>query len=603
MDFISDQELDEILHSINTLLGEPEEKQTELRPLEMNYSGYTEQELEELGFGDAQIDEIETGVRQQLPVWRYARPCYNWQQMQEIRLGLLEGLDVSVYENHLFAAEQMHEIRMGLMDHLDVSSYANLVLSTGDMAAMRKNLLTEDYQEHPDGHAREMTDEDSGVRIRISDDCMHAYLTLAGDRSFSAHELEKILNRNGIVYGIHKEWLMDAASGRAGADEFPAAEGIPATKGKDGEYEYYFNPLLPEEPRIKEDGGVDYTHIIVADKRKAGDTLAKYYPEERGKDGQTVTGITIKGIWGEKKQPLHGEGIRRDEKNNLYLAAISGFVVLDEQENTLNVYNVYEVDGDVNRYNGHIRYNGIIHVKGSVSEMAVIEATGNVVVDGYVEAAHIRAGENIILRGGMNGCGSGVLEAGGRVVGTFFESASIHAGGDVEGNYFLNCEVVTDKSLLAKGRKSRIIGGTVKAGYSVEANDIMAAGRQAASVIAGDPVWIGQRQAETDKRLAQVREEIKQLEDGKKRLGSMFDSESAEQNALFHKVCVAIRTKEEQENRLQVEHSYCEGMRQRAQKAFIKVPGAIQPGTTVSVRGKTRHLDQALHGKITFEKE
>lgn len=595
-----DLELEEILDTIHMLINASEETREEERQEEIA-AKYSRKELEKQGFGDAQIDEIQKGLEQKLPVWQYARECYNWKQMREIRKGLADGLDIGCYENSLFSSEQMREIRKGLKDKLEVSGYAHLILSAKDMHVLRKNLLSDAYQGHSTGYANMLLDEESGVSIRISDDCMEAFVRLPKGKSFSTSELRQILKRNDVVSGISEMQLKKAVEEKDSEKEISVARGTPASVGADGMYEYFFNPLLPEKPKVNADGSVDYTQAVVADRREAGDALAQYYPAEKGTDGETVTGILIKGISGKDKKVLKGQGIFRDERKNLYRARISGYVTVNEKEGILNVWNVLFINGDLNRYNGNISYDGMIHVRGQVSDMVRIEAAGSVVVDGYVEGAYIKAGENIMLRSGMNGGGRGTLEAKGSVAGNFFEGASIYAGGNVESNYFLNCNVVTDKSLIAKGSRSRIMGGTIQAGYSVEACFVMKSGRTV--IEAGNPVWIEEKLKKTDERLSRVIEERQQLAEGKEKILMLFGDKAEEKNNLFHKICIALGMKEEEEKLLRGEKEYLEYIIKRSRGAYIKIYSRVQEGVVLSVLGKARRTEKDINGVSTFRTE
>lgn len=218
----NDIKLEEIFRSIELLSGD-------FLTLPQEGAGAEErlcsrEELEEQGFCEAQIDEIMTGMKQQLSTGYYARSCYNWKQMREIRMGLLENLDVGIYANYLFSAEQMREIRMGLLENMDVHSYANLIFSAMDMAKARKKLLGDAYCKNPEGFAREFSDEETGIRIRISNDCMKAYVTIPKECSCCEEKLERVLNQNDIICGISKAQLRKACREEMREQEIRVAE-------------------------------------------------------------------------------------------------------------------------------------------------------------------------------------------------------------------------------------------------------------------------------------------------------------------------------------------------------------------------------------------
>ena len=65
-------------------------------------------------FDGLQQIEIETGIRNNVDVFKYAKKEFNWRQMGEIRLGLEQGLDVSIYAKKYFTWIEMFDIRLCL---------------------------------------------------------------------------------------------------------------------------------------------------------------------------------------------------------------------------------------------------------------------------------------------------------------------------------------------------------------------------------------------------------------------------------------------------------------------------------------------------------
>lgn len=163
--------------------------------------------------------------------------------------------------------------------------------------------------------------------------------------------------------------------------------------------------------------------------------------------------------------------------------------------------------------------------------------------------------------------------------------------------------MVTEKSLIAKGTKSRIIGGSVKAGYAVEVATIVEPGKSVTRINVGDPAWIGRKVSDVSARLEKVEDEYTKLMEGKERIGGMFGEKGAESNALFHKICIAIRMKEEEAEKLKAEKAYYEKMAVRATKAYIKVFNSVQEGVTTMVCGRVRRIGKTMNGMMTFRRD
>ncbi len=591
----NDAEITDILSTIDELCQldpaapEPEEKEDLSPDFELTEAGMAKR-----GFHESQIQEVMLGIRQGLPAEVYARDCYNWKQMREIRLGLRDGLDTTLYEEPLFSAGQMREIRLGLRDGLDVSSYAGLMYATADMSLMRRKLLSAVYREEPEGFGREILDEESQIRIRISDDAMKAYITLPEQSAYTIREIKKILINHEIVHGIQEDKLRNLVQQKAYGRETLVAEGNLPQMGEDGHFHFFFNKLLPESPKVHEDGSVDYTGVVVADKVKKGQVLARYHRGYKGNPGETVTGVYIEGGGGKKLPPFSGVGFSMDEETGTYTAATDGYVVLDEDQHILSVQDVLLVEGDVNRYNGNITYDGIVQIKGSVSDMAVITASGDVIVEGAVAGAEIKAGANVIIKGGVNANGNGHIQAGGKVMANFFEYANIEARGRIEANYFLNCIAQTDNILVARGSKARIMGGEITAARAVESVIIGNYGEKSTTIDVGNVSWIEKRMLKYQQEHFKVNKECRQLTEGKKKLTGLLGDDISASNALYQKICRALEVKEQRKTALEWEIDYFTNVKNHARHAYVKASGGIREGVTVILNGKRQVIEEVV---------
>lgn len=548
-------------------------------------------------FLDVQINEIRRGLEQLLPVEIFAKTCYNWMQMRELRLGLLEGLDISYYENPLFMAEQMKEIRMGLMDHLPVQEYAKLVLSTTDMREKRQELLCAAYKEHPTGYEKYMTDDETGLQFRISDDYLRAYVFIQEKnwRKYTESEIRAALRRNGIcdsfIFGDVVEKL---AKGRYRGEEVLIAEGKAPEEGKNGSYELLFEEHLPGVPTITKDGRADYTNVMVAATVEEDQQIVKYHPARNARKGKTVTGLEIAGNIGEELKPLVGKGFYRSHRNGHYYAAVTGHVSFEEESGILNVVEVLVISHDLTRINGNIVYEGSVHVMGNVSDSVQIRAGKDIIIDGYVESANLYAGKNIMIRRGVNAAGNGYIEAGGRIMGSFFEDVVLKAKGDIEGNYFMNCEVESRGKVEAKGGKSRIIGGSIKAIVGVETAVLGSPGGNRTEVDVGDTLAVQGDYDYCMKKLGDIQKELNDLRAARAQLLAMAEHDSMNQD-LMMKVLDAIGIKETEFIEVKAEADAVERLRIQAQHAHVLVRARVYENVVVVIDGVHKKIRSDMH--------
>lgn len=554
---------------------------------------YSKAELEEAGFIEPQIAEITLGLEMNLPVEKYARTGYNWQQMREIRRGIQVGIDTSVYENPLFGVNQMRELRMGLINHVDVSPFANLMLSAADMHKIRMELSEAAYRRNPFGYSQSFFDENSGLLIRISSDCMCAYISLsqtAAEPNFSINRLKKILAEHEITCGLLEQELEQFCKMRHRNSELLIAHGTKPESGSDGYYEFFFNDPGNAAPSINPDGSIDYSNLKVTEIVQAGQKLAVYHPATKGQTGSTVTGIVLLESDGQDLPALTGEGIEFDPETHTYQASHSGNVILQEKDFILSVWKSYTIEGDVTRYSGNIECDGTVFVRGDVLSMSRIKATGDIVIDGSVEGAELTSGHNILIRKGVNAANKGAIRAKGTITGNFFESANLYAEGSVEANYFLDCTIDTNDKIIARGGKSLIQGGTLHAALGVEARYYRAYGGAKTTIEAGDYMRLLEKQCANLKAMKLTTDEIKKLQDAKVKLEQLLSLDAEKYHAIYQRTLDTMEQKELHMEHLQHEKDLLAESLQNSRKAYIKVIRSIQAGILIIINGRKKRL-------------
>ena len=419
-------------------------------------------------YGYPQLDEIKKGIDHGVDVSFYDDAGLSFRQMREIRIGLEMGLDVTYYANKFYKDKQMREIRLGLMDALDVSGYARFIYSTPDMEERRMKLIKEIYEKNPQALDTERYDRDTGIKIIIRDGQMKAYirLTKALPEDFNANTLDHLLELYNVVKGLKIDDLFEDGEELTVGEEYLVAEGIEGKPGTDGYYEFKVDGLEQSGPVFREDGSIDYRATRRYSSVKAGDTVAIYHPARSGEPGSTVTGISIESARGDDITKYRVEGIRILEDGVSYIAQKDGLVTL--KNDTLSVQKHLELQGDVAYGSGNVSYDGTISINGSVRDNVEIEASGDIMINGFVEGAQLKAGGNIVISKGVNGNEKGVIEAGGNLTCAFLENVNVTAEGDIECGYILNSNVSSKGKIRTEGRRSSICGGTVIAFTGIE---------------------------------------------------------------------------------------------------------------------------------------
>ena len=486
------------------------------------------------------IKEIVLGLKRQLDISLYVNKSMNWQQMREIRLGLEHRVDVAQYQNVLYSPEQMREIRLGLEESLPVEDYKSFMYTAKEMSRRRKALLTEREQ-------------------------------LSKEHLFAAG----------------KKNAQGAQAAESGADGF----------GADGYYEFFFDLGKEENLSLKQVKREDASLTQVKEEFslvqvKKGEKLAYYHPATVGKNRKDAKGNVLPGIKGKEKKPLEGTGFFLLEDGKTYVAAIDGVVKL--QDDRLLVAELLTLD-EGTKAQGKVFFDGFVHVLGNVKEGAEICATKDIVVDGFTEDAILDAKGNIFLKKGSNAGKHprGFLRAGGDVIGQFFENTSVTARESIKAGYCLGCNLYAGKSIEMDATTGKIIGGNAVAGDLIASYDIGNESGAVTNVGVGRKAQYQEEQKRLKDEFDKVKSELTLLKNAYRDFTKKFDMETRNTHPVFLKLEDAIYTKTLEEGKLKQKQNDLKKEEAKARGACVTVKGTLYQGVSVSVNEATVHPYQS----------
>ncbi len=360
------------------------------------------------------------------------------------------------------------------MDYSDIIEYLNKhEIHTDDMAGLREKLVSGEPAEMFMGPYKGY-DFPESMTIKISLDRMKVTCTFmppsVNGRLLNAKDILEELKKKGIVFGINQDEIMRYLEEREYNQPYIFAKGEPTIMGHDGKIEYMFNTNPSLRPKHNEDGSVDFKELSTINPVAKDQLIAKLTPADPGKAGKDVFGKDMPLLRVKMKKLEFGKNMYlSDDRTELY-SAVTGHVSLIDGQ--VFVSDVFEVQGDVDNSTGNIKYEGGIHIHGSVRGGFTVIAKGDVVIDGVVEDAMVRSGGQIIIKRGVHGMHKGVLEAKGNVMSAFIENAKVVSGGYVETGSIIYSDVRASEDVIVMQKKGFIAGGIVCAGGKVEAMTI-----------------------------------------------------------------------------------------------------------------------------------
>lgn len=528
------------------------------------------------------LNEILEGLETGMDVSIYADPKYKWQQMRQIRLGLENHLDVSLYKSNLYDEHQMEEIRLGLEEGLDVSKYAKLMYSINDMKRIRAKLQKEFVYELENKTLKSLLETD--ITVVVIDSRMEAYIICENeDYELTKDGIMDALKRKGVTRGIMEEAINDIVEGRVSFEKpVLVAKGREPKDGNDGYYEFFFRTEIAKTPKMFDDGSVDFQDVEWFETVRENQRVALYHRAQIGMPGFTVMGQIIPARRGKELPMLRGSGFKLLEDGITYVSTMDGRIEISG--NYLIISDLFIFD-EITLATGNVNVRGNVLIKGNVGTKTSIKATGDIVIEGFVEGANIESDANIFLKKGVNASGQGLLQAGQSVVGMFFESVTVKAKGSILANYIMDSELYTEDMVKLSGMKGLLIGGATYATKGISAYNI---GNQSSTKTY---IYFGSSKEQLaalnkiENTIVEVENELKIFQNAYNEYYNIYPAEMRNTMEIFKKLDNAIYTKELEMKELKKQLEELEPLIEQAKSAQVVVKGVLYGGVTFESNG------------------
>ncbi len=453
---------------------------------------------------------------------------------------------------------------------------------------------------------------DATVVVTIASDKRQAYLTLTtadGGQPLTMELLAQAIAKAGISHALIDHEMVNNCFQRQSIKDVCIAQARLPQKGKDAE----FFPLVETEslatPTVNEHGVADIKHthqfVIV----NVGTPLMRRVPATEGEAGMDVTGAEIPPVPGtDTGFPANLTGaVLSPENPNMLIAEVKGHPVVSKQgvtvDPTLHVENV-----DVNT--GHITFDGSLEVKGEVAAGMLIEVTGDLVIQGNVDRAMIKAGYSIKIGGGIFGEEEAErapddpieyhIQAGTDIEAKFVNLASLQAQNNIVVKEYLNHSYVKAGNQLLfgqEGGKGIVFGGQCEALHRIVANQLGNESYIPTRVTAGHLSELYKVYYDLEKELAARSHEAEQLTSilAKIQHGDpvLLGKIPLDKSQKIKHTIIAIQ---EKMARTQDQLNALEPEIELQKNAAIEVTKTIYPNTIMTINGTAKHFADKFGG-------
>ncbi|SFX17131.1 DUF342 domain-containing protein [Marinospirillum alkaliphilum] len=456
--------------------------------------------------------------------------------------------------------------------------------------------------------------EDARVDVFVSPSKLIAGMVLHGSKGrgkpVDRAVLDQALKKAKVVKGLLDDALEKLTSAKLAARLHNTenvyctvvAYGEPHENGEDARLAVLVKDASDRRPREDEYGTIHYLDRGETPYIEPDTPLLRRHPPTKGKAGWNVAGKTLRAKDGKDIQfKLKDASVKlAEDDENLLLSATAGIPVLyDKGALVEEMLKVNQVDVE----SGHIRYKGSVEIKGDVRDGMQVVVTGDVKINGGVDAAYVQAGGHIEVIGGAIGhkdaqylSEKAALKATCSVKARFAHEAMIEAGQEVLiGNQVMHTNIKSGGFVKVEG-KGQVVGGRIEAVDYIEINTSGAVAYIETELVVGECQELQERYTLLLSQLNHLENQKYQLielarktrQQGRKKLLEMKD-----------KLVRAKESLQAHQLELNTRLTLIEAELRRFYAAKVIVNRRAYPGTMVTIAGKSYEVTRELD-KVTF---
>ncbi|MBW8886290.1 MAG: DUF342 domain-containing protein [Fibrobacteres bacterium] len=312
-------------------------------------------------------------------------------------------------------------------------------------------------------------------QVLVAEDKMSANLVLGGnylnDWTVTLDMVRQALREQGVAL-MAPEAEIQGALNKFNQDRqpvsLPVARGRPPVPGNDGLIELLIDPE-PDVPLPAPDGSIDFKEFSFFRTVPRGARLARILPPTAGEPGLNVHGEEVPPPPGRPFDKQLGRNTALEAPDSAYLVTTAaGRFAL--RVGVPEVVEVLDVTGDVSLKTGNIEFPGAVRVAGDVHSRMQIKSEGDVEVVGTVEDSVIRSDGAIVIKGGVNGSGGGIIKSrlSSVTIGYLHNQRIESHSHIVVFNEIINSTLLARKTISMKFGKFSVLGGHLLAGEGID---------------------------------------------------------------------------------------------------------------------------------------
>ena len=349
----------------------------------------------------------------------------------------------------------------------EMNRYEEKKLRINARRAMHESHGTEDAKS---GVEETLTEVKTLCRVFMSANGMAAWVLLIPpsdpDDVIDRMTVDAALLEAKVTTGISEDAVNYVAKHHPYFKLIPVACGTPVQEGEHGRVIEHFARQLNKSVKLDSEGVADYRALNYIQTIQEGDVICDIIPPKNGTVGVRVDGTEVQPAAVKPATVPAGKYTKITEDGLLLVADKTGHLEFDGKNFFIKI--LLDIPGDVDYSTGNLDYNGDIHIHGDVRATFVVKATGNIIIDGLVEAAKVEAGGDVLISSGVLGDGNAQIICGGDLRAKYLESCEAYVGKSAFADCVMSSKIYCDDTIQITSGRGAIIGGTIVVGNLIK---------------------------------------------------------------------------------------------------------------------------------------
>ena len=309
------------------------------------------------------------------------------------------------------------------------------------------------------------------LQIELSRGEEKAYLNIIPpmeeDEPLTLEFIIRELKEKNILQGIKNKTIEKMIAEKIYYEPLIIASGKETVQGRDGFPELLF---LPEKLRPAPGTKVNLREVPVLQKVQEGQELIRIETATMGEDGYTITGKLISSTPGKQYRIRPGRNTRYNPEGTHIIATKSGVVCINNDNISVEKLKVIE---KVDASTGHVRFDGIVSIRGNVSDRCSVEAV-RIDIGGSVGKARLRSIGEIRVSQGLKGA---VVQCGSTLLANNMTDTQASVGNHaLIDEFVVNSKIYCGSTLEILSANGYVSGGILQAGNLIRLPNVGAPG-------------------------------------------------------------------------------------------------------------------------------